>query len=578
MPEHLALSAHDTADHLSKVARTLVGRTDVSVVFADRGPCWDDAHLLLPSRLIDDGAALTTMIGYVDQHCAQSRFSDTAAIGALKTPALRLLAEAFDLHRATTQLLARQPGARRFVTASRLDKTQAMTRGLPEMPWRSRLSWYIEQALWEETRSLADVQAKEASEIETLLEALADVLDTARLAASTGDSIGSAKAVAARVRALESDSVNAMMFVMDCDDSGSAAGDANDDLGDVIPDAEKTRAPESGDAAAGAISDSAESAQLAPSSGDVADRPSGPAAATPVDRSIPITTMFDTVTDLTGQGEPRAWRRLRNAARAETAPLRAKLERVLKSEEASHWQSEQERGTLNRAALFRFAASPGYRTPFQMRRNNPTRDTAITLLVDRSGSMAASKIALARLCVAALSDAMTRLGFPCEVLGYCSVEDSEMRDFHRHWLAAGNHVEGYNRFVERLDLQVYKRFDSNNLSGIASIECGHENPDGEALTWAAARLGERRERRHVLMVCSDGYPSTADGDATLLGADLKRRVGELQQQGVELVGIGILNDAVESFYPTTTIVERLQDLPAGAFAMLGKALLRRRAR
>ncbi len=578
MPEHRALSAHDAADHLSKVARTLLGRADVSVVFADQGPRWDDAHLLLPSRLIDDGVSLAAMTGYVDQLCAQARFSDSGAIAALKAPSLRALAAMLDVHRATTQLLARQPGARRFVNASRLDKTQTMAARLPDLPWRYRLAWYIEQALWHETLRVADTHAQEQAAIEGLLEGLTALLTAARTAVTTEASIDIAQAIAARVQALGSDGVNGMMFVMDGDDSGNPAGDANEDLGDVIPDAERTQPPKSGSTAAGAIADSAESAQLGSTSEDVADRASGPPAATTMDRSVPITTLFDTVADLTGQGAPLAWRKLRNAARAETAPLRAKLERVLKSDDASHWQNDQERGTINRAALFRFAASPGYRTPFQTRRNTPTRDTAITLLVDRSGSMAASKITLARLCVAALSDAMTRLGFPCEVLGYCSVEDPDMRVFHRQWLADGNRAEGYNRFVEKLDLQVYKRFDSLNLSGIASIECGHENPDGEALSWAAARLCERRERRHVLMVFSDGYPSTADGDASILGADLKRRVGELQQDGVELVGVGILNDAVETFYPTTAVVERLQDLPSSAFALLGKALRQRQRR
>ncbi|WP_347557677.1 cobalamin biosynthesis protein CobT [Robbsia sp. KACC 23696] len=566
------MQEHDLGEHLSKLARTLTRRPDITVVFGDDGPAWDGAHLLLPSRLLGDGVSLATMIGYVDQLAASDLFGDAAAIDALRAPTLRALAHVLDAHRTTHSLLARQPGARQFVAAARHDKTQTMARRVPELSWPARLTWHIEQALWHEAG--AALAANAGTDVASILHGIDDLLAAARAAASTSDSIRITQRIATRVRSLGADTANAMMFVMD----GHAASESNKELGDELPDAEQTRPPEVGDAAAGAIADSAESAAQPPSSGDVADRPSGPPAQTVSDRSIPITTAFDTVTDLTGQGDPLAWRRLRNAARADTAPLRAKLERVLKSEEATHWQSEQERGELHRAALFRFAASPGYRTPFQTRRIHPTRDTAVTLLVDRSGSMAASKIALARLCVAALCDAMTRLGFACEVLGYCSVEDPEMRAYHRHWLAAGNAPDGYNRFVEKLDLQVYKRFDSNNLSGIAAIECGHENPDGEALSWAAARLSERRERRHVLMVFSDGYPSTADGNPAILGADLKRRVADLQLQGIELVGVGILNDAVETFYPVTAVVEKLEDLPASAFALLGKALLRRRGR
>ena len=92
--------------------------------------------------------------------------------------------------------------------------------------------------------------------------------------------------------------------------------------------------------------------------------------------------------------------------------------------------------------------------------------------------MAGRKIELARLCAAALCDALTQLGFACEVLGYSSVEDAAMRAHYQRWIDAGRDTFGYNRFVERLDLRVYKRFDSDNPSGLACIECGHENPDG----------------------------------------------------------------------------------------------------
>ncbi|WP_429499344.1 cobaltochelatase CobT-related protein [Robbsia andropogonis] len=573
MPDSPLTSEHAIADHLSKVARTLIGVNDATVVFTAGSASRDGRYITLPARLIDERASLATMIGYVDQLAARACFSDMPAIDALRTPMLRSLAQVLDDHRTAARLTARHPGARCFIAAARAEQARQMRQRWPDLPWRQRLIWHIEQTLWQTTPTIDDPDA----ESRRVLDGIADILVAARTASSTFDSIRFAFALAARVRALNTDGVNAMMFVPDGDSGGDAADGSDDDVGDTLPDADRTRPPQACDAAAGALADSAESAR-APSAGDVADRASAPPGAMPLNHSIPITTAFDTVTDVTGQGAPLAWRRLRNAARAQTAPLRAALERVLQSEEATHWRSEQERGELNRAALFRFAAFPGYRTPFQTRRLMPTRDTAITLLVDRSGSMAASKIALARLCVAALSDAVTRLGFACEVLGYCSVEYPEMRDFYHRWRDAGNQPEGYNRFVEKLDLQIYKRFDSHNLSGIACIECGHENPDGEALSWAATRLMDRRERRHVMMVFSDGYPSTADGDPALLGSDLKRRVEEWRMQGVALVGVGILNDAVESFYPLTAVVDTLQDLPDSAFTLLGKALLKRRHR
>ncbi len=65
------------------------------------------------------------------------------------------------------------------------------------------------------------------------------------------------------------------------------------------------------------------------------------------------------------------------------------------------------------------------------------------------------------------------------------------------------------------------------------------------------------------MVLSDGYPATGDG---------RRAIGE---RGIELIGVGILNDAVETFYPASIVVETLHELPEREFKVLAGALLRR---
>jgi cobalamin biosynthesis protein CobT len=291
--------------------------------------------------------------------------------------------------------------------------------------------------------------------------------------------------------------------------------------------------------------------------------------------SIPLATEFDVIADLTGQGDSATWRALRAQARADTAPLKEKLERALSADERTRWRREQERGAIDRTALARLATSPGYRTPFCTQRAAKGRDVAVTLLIDRSGSMAGRKIELARLCATALCDALTQLSFDCEVLGYCSLESAPMRLLYERQLAGGADLRRYNRFVERLDLKVYKRFGATDLSGIAEIDCGHENPDGEALAWAATRLADHQAGRRILMVFSDGYPSTGDGDPQVLRRDLRERVAAIGKRGIELVGIGVLTDAVEDFYPRNVVVSRLAELPSTVFSVLSSMLLTR---
>jgi cobaltochelatase CobT len=291
--------------------------------------------------------------------------------------------------------------------------------------------------------------------------------------------------------------------------------------------------------------------------------------------SIPLSTAFDTVTDFTGKGNAAQWHKLRGIARSRTGSLKARLERALQAQAQVHWQREQERGDIDRASVAKLAMAPSYRTPFRQKRRAPTRDAAITLLIDLSGSMAGEKLTLARLCAAALTDALTDLEFDCEVLGYSSVEDPRMRALYEAHVAGGQSMgaSGFNRYLEKLDLRVYKRFDSRNLNGLAAIECGHENPDGEALAWAADRLLAQRAKRRILLVLSDGYPATGEGHPLILKTDLLARVKRCEQAGIDLIGIGVLEDAVETFYPNNVVVRNLEDLPATVFEALQNILL-----
>lgn len=555
--------------HLTRLARTLAQRHGIEVRFAHHGPVAQHDLLVLPDTLLaGDGDAIT---GLVDLYAARIRFGAIDDLAALASPAVRAVAQAIEDRRAAGCLAAIYPGAMTFLQRMRAATAADTHRRWPRMAWRDRLVWRIERALWDEPPpSIERVPSLDAT-----MAASSDLVDAARAATSTADSIRAAHRIVERVRALASAGANNMMFTADPGstiDSDSIAAEFEPD-GQGAPD--DSRAPVSAESGAGAIADTASSAE-APTPGDAAPRTIRLSADNRPLLSVPLTTAFDTVTDFTGNGEPARWHRLRSAARAQTEPLKQRLERALKVDEQTPWKREQERGELDRMSLARLVTSPGYRTPFRVRRAAPGRDAAVSLLIDCSGSMAGRKIELARLCAAALCDALTQLGFACEVLGYSSVEDAAMRAHYQRWIDAGRDTFGYNRFVERLDLRVYKRFDSDNPSGLACIECGHENPDGEALSWAAERLLAKRARRRILMVLSDGYPATGDGNPAILRTDLRARVDALRERRVELIGVGILDDAVETFYPVSSVVEHLHELPGAAFSVLSDTLLDRR--
>ncbi|TDY21744.1 cobalamin biosynthesis protein CobT [Paraburkholderia sp. BL6665CI2N2] len=566
---------------LSKVARVLTGQYGVAVVFSPDGPRVEPGRIVIPAYELHGEVERDVLIGYLDLLVARAKHASLAQLDALPEGVAANLAQVIDDRRVCAQLLDEYPGARWFIGKLRLHAAERVRQRWPKLHWRDRLVWLVERAMWNEPP--ARIEASHA--LLAALHAAEDLLHEARASRSTAQSIAAAQALVTRVRALSAGEANSMMFTADpaedIDTETAASSSAPLDGDDaMLPDQDSANSPPS-DRSGGAQADNGVGMGQSPTD---AQQPSARSdggagnASSNVSRatlSIPLATEFDDIRDLTGQGDSAAWRELRARARADTAPLKEKLERALSADERTRWRREQERGEIDRTALARLATSPGYRTPFRTQRAAKGRDVAVTLLIDRSGSMAGRKIELARQCAAALCDALTQLSFDCEVLGYCSVESAPMKQLFERQLAGGADLRRYNRFVERLDLKVYKRFGATDLSGIAAIDCGHENPDGEALAWAATRLADRQAERRILMMFSDGYPSTGDGDPQVLRSDLRERVAAIGKRGIELVGIGVLTDAVEDFYPHNVVVSRLADLPSTVFSVLSSMLLTR---
>jgi cobalamin biosynthesis protein CobT len=564
---------------LSKIARVLTGQYGVTVVFSPDGPRVEPGRIVIPDYEVGDSLSTDVLVGYLDLLVARAKHSALSQLAALPQGVATSLAQVIEDRRVCAQLLEEYPGARWFIGKLRVHAAARTHQGWNRLRWRDRFIWRVERALWDEP-----VAGSEASQsLAAALVATQDLIREASRSQSTADSIAAAQEIVARVRALSAGEVNNMMFSV-----GTAEDIDIDPLRSSFDPFESDGTRASEESAAPSPSDPSGAAEALNGAGmghALADAEPAAArtdstaqtlrASARMVMSIPLATEFDVINDQTGRGDTAAWRELRNAARAETSQLKEKLERALSADERTRWRREQERGEIDRTSLVKLSTSPGYRTPFKVKRATKGRDVAVTLLIDRSGSMAGRKIELARLCAAALGDALTQLGFDCEVLGYSSIESPQMKQLYERQRAAGVNLQRYNRLVERLDLQIYKRFGSAELSGLTGIDCGHENPDGEALAWAATRLADHVAERRILMVFSDGYPATGDGDPLVLRSDLRQRVAAIQKTGIELVGVGVLTDAVEAFYPHNVVVSRLAELPSTVFSVLSSMLLKR---
>lgn len=287
--------------------------------------------------------------------------------------------------------------------------------------------------------------------------------------------------------------------------------------------------------------------------------------------SIPSTTRFDKVIDHSAHGNPAQYAKMKAVIKPLVAPIRAALERVLKVQENAKWRLERERGTLDKKSLHRLASDKNYRTIFKDHTKTDTKNVAVELLIDLSGSMSGSKVQVAREAATAMGEALKDLGIPFEVTGFSSVPSREVHEFTKSLGAAGAR---FNRKSEALKLEVFKSFDAITMAGITKLQSSQQNPDGECVMWAAKRLSMRREKRKILIVFSDGEPCTGDSVRGILCSDLKNKVIKLKKAGIECVGIGIASEAVKSFYPDYLVLREIKDLPKSAMKKLSSLILK----
>ena len=131
-------------------------------------------------------------------------------------------------------------------------------------------------------------------------------------------------------------------------------------------------------------------------------------------------------------------------------------------------------------------------------------------------------------------------------------------------------------------MYVFKDFDERlydargAMSSIA--ECaGGNNSDGDALIQAWGRLKKRTSKRKIFVTLSDGYPAChCDHGYTHLNGHLRDVVNMIEKGGADVVGIGIMSDAVQQFYPRWQVINELEDLPKATMDELGKLLINER--
>lgn len=196
------------------------------------------------------------------------------------------------------------------------------------------------------------------------------------------------------------------------------------------------------------------------------------------------------------------------------------------------------------------------------RRKEPVHmvNSAVSLLVDCSGSMSGEPHQNACAAAIMLAEALQGVGCSVEVAGFTEFSGNADGLIHDLWLPFGK------RFIRDNML--------NHMGKIASYL--RNNADGENILWAYNRLKAQKEKRKILIVLSDGEPAAqGPGSATMdIGEFTLDTIRTIEKdKEVLIVGLGMSGYSPKRFYKHAYKVERKQPLEKVLLDVVKNAVL-----
>lgn len=222
--------------------------------------------------------------------------------------------------------------------------------------------------------------------------------------------------------------------------------------------------------------------------------------------------------------------------RHETTKLRTKLRAKLETLQRGQRHNSYSGRRINQRKLA--GVKTGDTRIFEKKVEGQELDTAVQVLVDRSGSMGFSD-SMEPAMKSAMS-VMQALEGMDGVASSCAVFPSNTM---------------LTRFDEPLK-RTLRRYEPVATGG---------TPLTEALLWVSrSSLAARAENRKILLVCTDGEPDDP-GSA-------KAVINRLAQSGIEVIGIGIGTMVVDGLFPEHSVIQSVNELPEKLFKLIDAKL------
>jgi len=254
--------------------------------------------------------------------------------------------------------------------------------------------------------------------------------------------------------------------------------------------------------------------------------------------------------------------------------LRRGLTNALRSAEKRWWREDQLRGSLSPRTLHRLCMDRSGLDVFRTRCVVQGQSTAVSILLDASGSMTTRKMEVARSAVRVLLEALADLKIAAEALTFTTGNEVNTAEISQlSGQDASKLRERYARLAN-LEIGLICRFGEPvkaALRRLPGVRGSGLTPLGEAMQIAAGRLIARPENRRILLVLTDGKAGCeGSGEAAMNHA--RHVAGRIARAGIEPVGVGILDESIREVVAESIVIHAIEDLPAQLCKLLGRAL------
>ena len=231
------------------------------------------------------------------------------------------------------------------------------------------------------------------------------------------------------------------------------------------------------------------------------------------------------------------------------------IRKIMQVRSQAHYQQGLKKGKLGRnvhRTLIPNAGEYGERV-FKKRVTNNTLDTALTVLVDCSGSMAGHPYVCAGRAAMMLNQALGMTPVKYSIVGF-----TYRRGKPEHYV--------FKDFGERVSEDKMLQMFASTARHMA------DNSDGESVLWAYDKLRQQKSNRKMIITLSDGCPCASGQPYAYEFA--KRVINGIVERGdCEMYGIGIMDRTVERLYPYNSVINKADELEGALLNVIKNRIL-----